>query len=128
MVYFCSYNNHKYSYVNENPVDVIDNYNYIFKVNTLSQNKLEIIDVIYINTHYDYLNLDIIYNIFKEHSFVIGMNIHYENNDVYFTHPYRGLYNPVKMFEMYKYSKYIYLESLDKIKETMIKKDKILSS
>ena len=124
MVYFGSYNIHTY----HNPEDFIDNYNYIFKVNTLPQNKLEIVDVMYINIHYDSLNLDTIYNIFKEHRIIPGMYIHYENNDVYFTHPYKGLYNPVKMYEMYKESKYIYLDNLDKIKENMIKKDKILSS
>ena len=125
MIYFGSYNIRT---DNENPEYYIDNYNYIFKIDTLIDNKIEIVDVIYINTYYEYYNIDIIYNIFKESRIIPGMIIHYVDNTVYFTHPHRGLYEPIEMYEIYKETKYVYLDSLDKIKQNMIKNNKILSS
>jgi hypothetical protein len=89
---------------------------------------LEIVDVMYINNYYEYLNIDNLHNIFKEFRIIPGMIIHYIDNDVYFTHPDKGLYEHIKMSEIYKDTKYIYLDSLDKIKENMIKDNKILSS
>jgi hypothetical protein len=125
MVYFGSYNIRTNI---QNPEDFIDSYNYIFKINTLSDTMLEIVDVMYMNTHYEYLNIDKIYNIFKECRIIPGMIIHYIDNDVYFTHPHGKLYKHIKMYEIYKDTKYIQLDDLEKIKTNMIKKDKILSS
>jgi hypothetical protein len=135
MTYFGSYNirlpikdNKVAQDTQENPEYFIDNYNYIFRVNTLSSNKLEIIDIMYINTNYEYINIDNIYNIFKEARITPGMIIKYENDTVYFTHPAKGFNNPIEFYEIFKHTKYIQLEGLEKIKQNMIKFNKILSS
>jgi hypothetical protein len=125
MVYFCSYNIRR---ADELAQDFIDNYNYIFRVNTLTGNKFEIIDVIYINNYYEYLNIDNIYNMFKEIRIVRGMIITYQNDIVYFTHPAKGFNDPIEFYEIFKDTKYVQLEDLEKIKTNMIKSNKILSS
>ncbi len=129
MVYFGSYNiRFHIQDTQENPENFIENYNYIFRVNTLSSNKLKIIDIMYINTNYEYLNIDNIYNIFKEARIIPGMIITYHNDTVYFTHPDKGFNNPIEFYEIFKDTKYVQLEDLEKIKTNMIKSNKILSS
>ncbi len=128
MVYFGSYNIRKVIQSNENPLDFIDNYNYIFRVNTLSINKLEITDIMYINNYYEYLNIDIIHHLFNEFRIIPGMIITYQDDIVYFTHPAKGINNPIEFYEIFKDTKYVQLEDLEKIKKNMIKSNKILSS
>jgi hypothetical protein len=128
MVYFGSYNIRYGNAVDQNPEDFIDNYNYIFRVNALSSNRFEIIDIMYINTHYEYINIDNIYNIFKEARIVRGMIIIYQKDIVYFTHPDKGFNNPIEFYEIFKDTKYVKLDDLEKIKTNMIKTNKILSS
>ena len=125
MVYFGSYN---IRLLEQYPQDFIDNYSYIFRVNALSSNKLKIIDIMYMNNNYEYLNIDNLQHTLKEFRIIPGMIILYENDIVYFTHPDKGLNSPIKLCEMFKETKYIHLEDLEKIKTNMIKSNKILSS
>jgi hypothetical protein len=125
MVYFGSYNIRR---KDELAQDFIENYNYIFNVNALTGNKFEIIDVMYINNHYEYINIDNLHSVLNEFRIIPGMIITYQNHTVYFTHPAKGFNNPIKFYEIFKDTKYIQLEGLEKIKTNMIKSNKILSS
>ena len=74
MVYFGSYN---IRLLEQNPQDFIDNYSYIFRVNALSSNKLKIIDIMYMNNNYEYLNIDNLQHTLKEFRIIPGMIILY---------------------------------------------------
>ena len=112
----------------EYPENYIDNYEFLLKLKKIDDMMFEIIDVLYTNNTFDETNADMFMISFKKYTFSINMYLYLDsnNNIVNITYLGKEAYN-FRLYYSHKNSKYIFLESLDKIKENIIKNNKILS-
>jgi hypothetical protein len=112
----------------ENPENYIDNYAFLLKVNKTHNNVFNIVDVLYTNYIFDITNSDMFMTSFNKYSFTKNMILYLDtnNNIININYLNKNAYN----FKLY-YSnidiKCIFLDTLDKIKENIIKNNKILS-
>ncbi len=127
--YFGIFNNFFQTSINN-----IEHYDLLLKVKKIDNKSLEVIDVLhYSNTFYQ-LNVDTFYLHFKDAVLLPNTIIEFEddnfNNIIKISHP-ESLYpiyiNSTPIYFSYINKKLIMLENLDKIKDMIIKNNKILS-
>ena len=112
----------------EYPENYIDNYEFLLKLKKISDNLFEIIDVLHNNTTFESTNADMFTLNFATYGFCKNMIIELDINNMICNISYLDKYPyDAKLHYSHKNSKYIFLESLDNIKENIIKNNKILS-
>ncbi len=111
-----------------NPEDFIDNYEFLLKVKKIDNNTFEIIDVLHVSNNFYQTNYDMFTISFNTYSFTNNMCLILDDNNNIINISYQGknAYD-FRLYFSYINSKNIFLESLDKIKENIIKNNKILS-
>jgi hypothetical protein len=111
-----------------NPENYIDNYEFLLKIEKVDNNTFNIVDVLHLSNNFDQTNYDMFINSFNTYSFTNNMCLHLDDNNNIINISYQGknAYD-FRLYFSYINSKYIFLESLDKIKENIIKNNKILS-
>ncbi len=111
-----------------NPENYIDNYEFLLKVKKIDNNTFQIIDVLHVSNNFDQTNFDMFTISFNTYSFTKNMCLILDDNNNIININYLGknAYD-FKLYFSHIDSKYIFLESLDKIKENIIKNNKILS-
>jgi hypothetical protein len=112
----------------ENPEENIDNYEFLLKLKKIDNNIFEIIDVLYSSNNFDQTNSDMFLLSFNKYSFTKNMYVYLDNNNNIINISYLGenAYD-FKLYLSHVNSKNIFLQSLDKIKENIIKNNKILN-
>jgi hypothetical protein len=111
-----------------NPEDKIDNYEFLLKLKKMDNNIFEIIDILYTNNRFEDINSEMFLLSFKKYSFTKNMHLELDinNNIINISYLDKNAYN-FKLYFSHINSKSIFLDSLNKIKENIIKNNKILS-
>jgi hypothetical protein len=111
-----------------NPENYIDNYEFLLKVDKIDNNVFNIVDVLHTNSIFDITNYDMFTISFKTFTFTNNMSLFLDDNNNIINISYQGknAFN-FKLYYSNIDTKCIFLESLDKIKENIIKHNKILS-
>jgi hypothetical protein len=133
MLYFGVYKH--FNNIN-NPENYVDNYEFILKVekvennvfNNIFNNIFNIVEVLHTNSIFDITNYEMFINSFKTFTFSNNMFLVLDDNNNIINISYQGknAYD-FRLYYSHNNSKNIFLESLDKIKENIIKHNKILS-
>ena len=118
----------------EDSVNYINNYDLLLKVKKVDIKVLEVIDTLHIHNNFYQLNFDTFYSYLKSETIKPKTIIEFEDENleriIKLSDPF-GKYHiytiSTPLYFSYKNTKSIILENLDKIKETLIKNNKILS-
>jgi len=123
-----------YAQFSEDSINDINNYELLLKVKKIDIKIIEVIDTLHIHNNFYQLNFDTFYSYLKLETIMPKTIIEFEDENleriIKLSDPF-GKYHiytiSTPLYFSYKNTKSIILENLDKIKETIIKNNKILS-
>jgi hypothetical protein len=123
-----------YAQFSEDSINDINNYELLLKVKKIDIKIIEVIDTLHIHNNFYQLNFDTFYSYLKSETIMPKTIIEFEDENLERIIKLSDLFGKYHIYTIstplyfsYKNTKSIILENLDKIKETIIKNNKILS-